>query len=330
MENEIINILLRFENVLNEINKSLTEIKNYINSNNNSKFLDLNFKNAKDNVQVELSKSLIELLEENRIENINDNRLTKLNDYLKRNNIKVKSFGSNKLEPNPLNNLVKFIGQKFYLVKPFIERLKSTLNDGNQFSMFLGNLPSESISAICQLGQELSKYALLENFTYLRSPKYLVFAKPNRIPATINFISGKWAELFIQERLNQIISKIDSRVTFEILVNPILLLPNGTEIELDLLFQIDNEIFLIEVKTGNYQSFIPKYQNVNKYLKLQTDNCYLLIVEEMDEKDRKIFSQLHNIRVLKVTEFYSEFLIKIKKIIEASSDESEIENPITQ
>lgn len=242
-------------------------------------------------------------------------------DYFTSRNITIKSFGSDKLVTDPLNQVVEFLGSKLHLVQPFLEKLRSVLNDGNQVTMFLGNTSPESISAICQLGRLFHNYALLESFTYLRSPRYMLYARPNRTPIAINFISGKWAELYVHQKLNLIISRLDSAIDFEILINPVLKLPDLTEVELDLFFKINENYFLVEVKTSNYQSFINRYQKINKYLKLNPENSFLLITQEINQEIKQFFKETHKITLMKISEFYSEFLSRIWEIYNGSFEQ---------
>jgi hypothetical protein len=89
-----------------------------------------------------------------------------------------------------LDRISIFIGNRYNLIKPFLQQIKNKMNSGGTIKLDLKTKTQEEISSICHLAKNLHEIAFLEEYTYLKSPKYLLFAKPNRIPEALNFFSG--------------------------------------------------------------------------------------------------------------------------------------------
>ncbi len=90
----------------------------------------------------------------------------------------------------------------------------------------------------------------------------------------INFIDGKWLELYTDYLLHKYISqfKIDTEVKRSVKIK----LQNGTDHEIDIVFRLGNDLYLIECNTGDYQKDIGKLNKLQKLIKLPKTNFLLL------------------------------------------------------
>lgn len=205
-----------------------------------------------------------------------------------------------------------FMGNKYNLIKPFIDQVKLKMNSGGTIRMDLKNEAQEKISAICQLAHNLYEIAFLEEFTYLRSPKYLLFATPNRIPVALNFFSGKWLEKFIKNQIVSLIKQVNPNLKFSYISNPQIELPNKDDFELDFLLEVEGEIFWVEAKTGDYQRYVGKYSKTRKTLDLDANHSFMILTD-ITESGAVALKGLFGMNVVKIEKFSEAFLDLIIK-----------------
>jgi hypothetical protein len=200
-----------------------------------------------------------------------------IEDFLLSRNVIIKYIPPEEEADEILDKISIFMGNRYSLIKPFYEQIKYNMNSGGSIRMDLRNKTQEEVSAICQLATMLHEIAFLEEYNYLKSPRFLLFARPSRIPKALNFFSGKWLENFVKSQVISILQQVNPDLKFSYLLNPQIKLPNGDDFELDLLFAIENEIYWLEAKTGDYQRYIEKYSKVSQILKLDWNSCFMIL-----------------------------------------------------
>lgn len=314
MDDELLRILTRIAIALESIayhlgNKSISsslfkETEELIRT--TSKTQDKS-ENVKDK---ELENNFFKISDQNDLE---QKDMSPIERYLKTKNITIKNVPPEDGADEVLDNLATLLGEKFSLIKPFYEKAKETFSSAlPSFSMSLKNYPPESISAICQFAQSLHELAFLEDYIYKKSPNYIIYAKPNKIPKAINFFTGHWLERFVKIEVIKLIQQVNPNLKFSYLKNPQVKLPNGLDFEFDILFEIEGEIYWFEAKTGDYQRYIEKYSNIAKILKLDTDHVYVILLE-LPDSVAKSLKNLFNINILRIDDFPSAFLSAISK-----------------
>lgn len=182
-----------------------------------------------------------------------------------------------------LDKIAVFMGDRYLSIRKLYEQIKSHMNSGQNFSMCLREEPQVNISNMCQLGKALHEIAFLEEYRYLRSPQYLLLAKPSRIPDALNFFAGQWLERYIRAKFVSMVA--DKRIEdgFAFLANPQIVLPNGDDFELDLLLEIAGEIYWFEAKTGDYQRHIDKYGRVRPILGVDSQRAFMVLLDVKPE-----------------------------------------------
>jgi hypothetical protein len=182
-----------------------------------------------------------------------------------------------------LNSLAGYLGAHYETVKPLYQQIKRNMQQGDDFTLILKDEPSEVISRICQFANKLYDVAFLEQYRYLRSPHYLLKAKTTRLPTAQNFFSGQWLERYIVQQVQAAISTIraqtDQPIDFGYIINPQILLPNGQDGELDLIFHVNGVIYWIETKSGDYQQHISKYSTLAKTLNLDPNHALMVLTD---------------------------------------------------
>lgn len=220
--------------------------------------------------------------------------------------IKLKTYKIEEEIDNVLDNIALFIGNKYDKIKKVYNLIKANLVSGNSFKLDLKNATQEEITYSCQLCHSLHEIAFLSEYKYFKSPQYLLYARPNRIPTAINFLSGQWLERFVKLEIKNMINKLNSPVKFSYISNPQIILPNGNNFELDLLVNIENEIFWIEAKTGDYQNHIEKYSKMSKIMQLPDKHAFM-VLPEISEQNCINLKKLFEMEVVNLQNFHSKF-----------------------
>lgn len=228
-------------------------------------------------------------------------------DYLSSRKVTIKHISPEDKADEILDKLSISMGNRYNLIKSFYERIKNKMNSGGTIRMDLKDKTQEEISGICQLSKNFHEIAFLEEYTYLKAPKYLLFAKPNRIPEALNFFSGKWLERFIRTQVISLIRQVNPNIKFSYISNPQVKLPNGDDFELDFLFEIEGEIYWFEVKTGDYQRYVKKYSTVSKILNLDESHSFMILTD-IAVPGAKALKSLFNMNIIKIENFSEEFL----------------------
>lgn len=226
--------------------------------------------------------------------------------FLANRNIQVKTFQTDEEIDDVLDNIALFIGNRYNKVKKVYNSIKSKLNSGSGFRLDLKNATQEEVSYSCQLCNSLYQIAFLSEYKYFKSPQFLIYAKPNRIPTAINFFTGQWLERFIKTEVKKTIRNLERPVKFAYLTNPQIILPNGDDFELDVIFSIDDEIFWFEAKTGEYQNYVDKYSRMAKLMHLDSKHSFMVLTE-VNESNCAALKKVFGMEVVNIENFSEKF-----------------------
>lgn len=213
--------------------------------------------------------------------NFSLDKLKELQNYLTEHGIRVVSIPDESgLDPR-CGQIAAFIGKYLSYVQPFYTRLKTTLNEGEEFQFSLLGFQGRDVTHTLNLCKMLRDIGFLTAFAYRRAPHCKITARVNRTPAAINFLSGGWLEHYIRDKVISILTTHPSTLDmpFAFMKNPRILLPEDEDFEFDFLLTVGTKIFWIEAKTGEYMEFIKKYSRVSKVLGLGRNNNLLVIVD---------------------------------------------------
>ena len=208
-------------------------------------------------------------------------KLKALQDYLTERGIKVVSLPDETgLDPR-IAQLAAFLGKYFAWIKPFYARLKSTLSLGEEIRFSLTGFHSRKVTHTLNFCKMLKDIGFLASFTYHRAPLCEVAARINRVPASINFLSGGWLEHYIRDRVTAVLATHPSTIEepFAFMKNPQILLPGDEDFEFDFLLMVADTVFWIEAKTGEYMDYIGKYARVSQLLGLNRNTNFLVIAD---------------------------------------------------
>lgn len=224
-------------------------------------------------------------------------------DKLQDNNITVKTHVQ---ENNSLDHIACFMGNRYSEIKKVYETIKRYLNRPNGFHLNLKNATQSEITASCQLCTNLYDIAFLSEYKYDKSPKYFIHATPNKIPIAINFLTGHWLEIFIRKTIQDSLNSLQRDIEYTYLINPQIILPNGNDFELDVVFLVNDEIYWVEGKTGNYQQYINKYSDMANILNLDKNHSFMVLTDTITSNTAYILSKTFNMTIIPVEEFKEE------------------------
>lgn len=196
-----------------------------------------------------------------------------------------------------------YAGFRFSDIKVVYEKIKRSLNSSAVFHLDMKTFSQSSVSYSCQLCTMLYKIAFLSEYKYLKSPRYSLHATPNRIPMAINFLTGHWLEYFVKLTILSVINRLPCKVEYSYVINPQIILPNGDDFELDVVFLINGNIYWIEAKTGAYQNYIDKYSKVAKKLNVMSERMFMVLTEIPSQDITRILEKNFGIQIIQVEEF---------------------------
>ena len=178
----------------------------------------------------------------------------------------------------------------------------------------------KDISDICQFCTRLHEIAFLEQYKYYKSPQYLIKAKTTTLPTAQNFFSGKWLEryvlLVVQDVVNTLGTELGRELDFTYLINPQIVLPNGNDFELDLIFHINGSFYWIEAKTGDYQQHINKYSKISRLFGLDQEHSIMVLTDIPVEKSGALTS-LFSMRVYGLQQLRTGLLETVRRDLAA-------------
>lgn len=290
-DEKLINILERIAVALEQISGKGTIINSESNSSNGQ--------------VIEQSETINDLeIENEQTTQVND--INPIFRFLADRNIQVKTFQTDEEIDDVLDNIALFMGNRYNRIKKVYNAIKSKLNSGTGFKLDLKNATQEEVSYSCQLCNSLHQIAFLSEYKYFKSPQFLINAKPNRIPTAINFFTGQWLERFIKTEVKNTIRKLERPVKFAYLTNPQIILPNGDDFELDVLFYIEDEIFWFEAKTGEYQNYADKYSRMAKLMQLDSKHAFMVLTE-VNEPNCVALKKVFGMEVVNIESFSEKF-----------------------
>ncbi|AFZ45186.1 hypothetical protein PCC7418_3064 [Halothece sp. PCC 7418] len=197
------------------------------------------------------------------------------------------------------NKLATYLGDKYSDLSYFYIQLKRSFSKGQNLSVNLASRSKTEITYTTQFCNRMSDYAFLSSYQYDRKNKML-YASPQKKGLVINFITGGWFERFVYLSLCQLLQENDQ--VYQSILNPQIVLQNGEDFELDILFLVKNKPFWIECKTGDYQNHVMKYSRMRSVLSIPKE-CSLLVILGIREQLTQELTTLHDIYVANENNF---------------------------
>ena len=93
-----------------------------------------------------------------------------------------------------------------------------------------------------------------------------------------------------QRAVNLVSKELDKDLEFSYLLNPQVILPNGDDFELDLIFHVNDSYYWIEAKSGDYQQHISKYSKMSRILNLDFEHSIMVLTDISPDKSAALTS----------------------------------------
>lgn len=201
-------------------------------------------------------------------------------DWLRTKGISVRNYREQTGADTVLDQCAVFLGDRFATLWRVHDAIRRCISGEGSFTLNLSSRTQAEIADSTQFCMMLKTYALLSSYKYNKDTK-TIYAVPQRVGKIINFFTGGWFERYIYLRVLSRLSQHD--VESACLLNPQIILANGDDFELDLLFWVDNWPLWVECKTGDYQIYIAKYSNVRKQLGIPKSRAIMVILGIQDD-----------------------------------------------
>ena len=197
------------------------------------------------------------------------------------------------------NKLATYLGNKYSDLNYFYNQLKRSFSKGQNLSINLASRSKTEITCTTQFCSRMSDYAFLSSYQYDRKNKML-YASPQKKGMVKNFITGGWFERFVYLSICKLLQ--EKQQFYKSILNPQVILQNGEDFELDILFLLGDKPFWIECKTGGYQSHVTKYSKMRNVLSISKESSLLVILGIREQLTQELTS-LHDIYVANENNF---------------------------
>lgn len=251
--------------------------------------------------------------------------------FLASRGIEIKVIPQETPADSVINSLSMFLGERYEALSPLLSHIKRNMQQGRAFSLSIKDYSQQAVSDVCQFCSRLHTLAFLEEYKYFNSPRFLIHATPSTLPAAQNFYSGQWLERYVLQTVQGIInlfrSQIDRKLHFSYLLNPQIILPNGNDFELDLIFYLEGEVYWLEAKTGKYQQHIAKYSKISKILNLDESHA-LMVLTDINNDQTAALSSLFSMQVCNLGQLRDQLIeIIVSDLRDKGLLDAEIINP---
>jgi len=230
-----------------------------------------------------------------------NNKSEVINDLISR-GVQIKKQGNEVIEEEEaekLYGIYKYMGEKYEHISHFLHKLRSSFS-GKEATLNMKTFTDKEITYSCQLASKLFEIGYLDFYKYFKSPKFIMKFRVCNFQKALSFITGKWLEFYIGNLLEKELKK--QNISYSLLKNPVVDLPWGRRFEMDLVLKVADEFFWLEIKSGQYKSYINKYKQIGQRLSIKPENQYLVVAEETEDIVNQL-SDYHEYNILNLEMF---------------------------
>ena len=203
--------------------------------------------------------------------------------FLNSKSIQIKHLPDEDPADDVINSFAAYMGDKYDNIEKIYKIIKRTMQKGDSFTYHVANESQTAISSMCQFCHRLHETAFLAEYKYFKSPKYLIKGRSSTLPKVQNFFSGQWLERYIMLKIKETINLASNQISIKLsssyMINPQIILPNGDDFELDIIYEINGMFYWVEAKTGDYQSYADKYSRISKILGLDSSHSFMVLTD---------------------------------------------------
>lgn len=234
--------------------------------------------------------------------------------------IAIRQLGAESPFEESFDRIALQLGRDFEHLADFYQALKRSIGgNGVSKSIVLKNYPADRINRVVQFGDELLRNGFLKEFRYIRNSRSIQFA-PQADGRVGNFITGNWLERYVVITVSQHLRKLYPGRSIEVLSNPRIILPDGSDFEIDVLIACDSIVLWFECKTGkDYPAYLTKYAVVaRKVMQLGSEHAAMILLEELNDSEKKNNKHVAGMSVLNLNDV-QRFLSTIQSTTQVGS-----------
>lgn len=148
-----------------------------------------------------------------------------------------------------------FLGQRRSTLESFYEAVKRRASGGYQRRFWVAELPGAAVSDICQFSTMLLRSGFLAEFRYVK-PSQIILFRPLEDGRVTAFLTGGWMERYVLQLVRVAVKRMTGMWNdAQALRGAQLILPNGRDMELDLLVGLfRGAVLWFECKTRTWQN----------------------------------------------------------------------------
>lgn len=147
-----------------------------------------------------------------------------------------------------LNRIALELGEHYDVLAPLLHQMKYAASRRDlTFRYQMVDASETTISGCVGVGHNLHLQSLLFQFDYNRATHTITGTLSSQ-PEIIQFFNGVWFARYVSQKIVHLLQEQGLRHSY--LLDPVVGLPNGDRLELDLFFLVENEPLLIKCKTG--------------------------------------------------------------------------------
>ena len=172
------------------------------------------------------------------------------------------------------------IGQNYDVFRDILGKIAWAYNKKhNGIKLDLSKNSQIQTGIITSICRNFYEHTLFSNYIYHKQNKILNLGLQPATPIRQFFLGG-WLEWFALSQILHHLQSLKHKPQFACARNTVIEFMNGDKHELDVLVLTkDNELFVIECKSGEYRKEINKYLDLKRRMQVADDKFYILVTD---------------------------------------------------
>lgn len=214
--------------------------------------------------------------------------------------------------------LAFYIGERYELFGDILKSIKRHMPNAERFSFTLYKSNPDTVSKICKFCSMSQELNLISSYNYHRSSNKCTFhIKTSRSPEAMNFFFGRWMELYLVRIIKDMkywLEKSYPGIRIDYLNNIQVVIKNSLLAELDLAFRIDDSLFWVEAKSGEFIDDLERFKELSQLIDVPL-NRSVLVLADVDNQTAENLSTVFDITVVPLCDFKRFLSDQVERVI---------------
>jgi formylglycine-generating enzyme required for sulfatase activity len=180
------------------------------------------------------------------------------------------------------------LGDHYDVLAPWLVHTQQAISNKTRiFRYHLADASETTISRCVGFGRNLHNEGLLDEFDYDRATHTLSGMLSNQ-PEVLAFFNGGWFELYVCQKIVRLLQ--EQGLSYSYLAQPVMGLPDGNRLELDLFFLVEDKPLVIECKAGRVrvEEAIRQVARYGESLGILSSQRFVVALELMPEQRDRV------------------------------------------